>query len=378
MIDNKKSNSLDRNLCQWLYSERLQDSLFDPIELQTKKISSKSYANTLASLECFVDELLSNDEIPFVASIGGIGRKDYLANSLAHQYFIRIPSFIDAINMLSTNYYYSERINVFIDCCQSIGLLKISLEWKNIWSDPKKNDARFGGISAADIFNNLVQKIRDEWKIKNLQTKVNARKKDANSRCIEYCNYVDALFDNCGRLVVLRIDLYYKKEYSNDINVSDITNDLNHLFENKRCNSIFDFMKGYIAKLEFGIDKGIHYHVLFFFDGSERNNHRHIHLAEEIGEYWVDIITKGRGDYWNVNDKAIRYDELGKRGIGVINWNETNLIKNLKYIVEYFCKVDQFIRPKFGSKVRLLRRGNFPKVPKVKRGRPRKDMEDMT
>ena len=68
-------------------------------------------------------------------------------------------------------------------------------------------------------------------------------------------------------------------------------------------------------------------------------------------------------------------DSLGKRGIGVINCDDTNLMKNLKYIVQYFCKLEQFIRPKFSSKVRLLRRGNFPKVQKVKRGRPRKVKE---
>lgn len=375
MQESEKSAGLDRNLCQWLYREQLYDSLFDPIKLQNKKLSSKVYANILSKLECFVDELLSNDEIPFVPSLDRIGKKDYLANSLAHQYFIFIPDFIDVINILSTDYYYSERINVFTDYCHSMGLLNISFEWKNIWVDAKKTDPRFSGISAADIFNNLVQKIRNEWKIKNLQSKVNARKKDASKRYVEYCKYVNSLFNNCARQVVLRIDLYYKKEYTNSVSVFDITNDLNHLFENKRCNSIFDYMNGYIAKLEYGIDKGLHYHIIFFFDGSERNNYSHIHLAEEIGEYWINTITKGRGDYWNVNNNAAYYDKLGKRGIGVINWHETNLIENLKYVVGYFCKVDQFIRPKLGSKVRLLRRGNFPKVTKVKRGRPRKIKE---
>jgi hypothetical protein len=256
-----------------------------------------------------------------------------------------------------------------------MGLLDIDLEWNNIWYDPKKTDPRFDGISAADILNKLVEKIRIEWKTNNIQAKVNARKKDANNRYNEYCKYIDNLFKNCARQVVLRIDLYYKKQYANNITIADITNDLNHLFENKRCNSIFDCMNGYIAKLEFGVDKGLHYHVLFFFDGSERNIYSHIHFAEEIGKYWVDTITKGRGDYWNVNDNAARYDSLGKRGIGVINWDDTNLMKNLKYIVQYFCKLEQFIRPKFSSKVRLLRRGNFPKVQKVKRGRPRKIKE---
>jgi hypothetical protein len=370
MKERENSVGLDKNLCQWMYRQRLHDILLDPTKIQNKKLS-KLYVSTLSRLEFFIDELLSNDEIPFVLSLSGNGTKDYDPSSLAHSYFILVNDFIDAVNMLSQHYYYSERINVFIDCCYSMGLLDIDLEWNNIWYDPKKTDPRFDGISAADIFNKLVEKIRHEWKTNNIQAKVNARKKDSNNRYTEYCKYIDALFNNCARQIVLRIDLYYKKQYANNFTIADITNDLNHLFENKRCNSIFNYMNGYIAKLEFGVDKGLHYHVLFFFDGSERNIYSHIHFAEEIGKYWVDTITKGRGDYWNVNDNAAHYDSLGKRGIGVINWDETNLMKNLKYIVQYFCKVDQFIRPKFGSKVRLLRRGNPPKIPIKKMGKPR-------
>jgi hypothetical protein len=99
-------------------------------------------------------------------------------------------------------------------------------------------------------------------------------------------------------------------------------------------------------------------------------------LANKIGEYWVNIITKGRGDYWNVNDKSDQYEKLGRCGIGVIKWDNDRLRKNLKeYVVQYLCKVDQFIKPKFGGKVRLIRRGKFPEISVNKLGRPRKEME---
>lgn len=378
MRENEQSDRLDRALGRRLYYRELYDSLFDATKLNTTKFRNKTagckfYAGQLFKLECFVDELLSNDEIPFVPYLGSDDRKKYDPSSLAGQYFRLIPGFIDAVNMLSPNYEYSERINVLITCCKSMGLLSERLDWRDIWIDPPKNDLRFSGASAAEIFNTLVNAIRSEWKTNNIQAKVNARKKETNKRYAEYCQYVDALFDETARLVVLRIDLYYKKQYTSSMTVADIRKDLDHLLENKRCHpSLFGSMKGYIAKLEYGVDKGMHWHVLFFLDGSERRTASHIHFTEEIGDYWNDMITKGLGDYWNVNANAKTYDKLGRRGVGVINWHDADLIRNLKeFVIEYLCKMDQFIKPNFGPKVRLFRRGNFPKKPAKKLGRPR-------
>ena len=95
-----------------------------------------------------------------------------------------------------------------------------------------------------------------------------------------------------------------------------------------------------------------------------------------MGKYWVDRITNGRGNYWNVNASADHYEKLGSLAIGVISWNDTDKIENLKkYVVGYLCKMDQYFSPKWGLKVKLFRRGNFPDIPDNKRGRPRKASE---
>ena len=375
MRDKKEFNRLDRALCQRLYNdEKTYDSLFCPEML---KHIPKIHANFLFNLECFVDDILSNDEIPFVLCLGANSRNDYDPAFLAQKYFGSVPDFIDVVNMLLPNYDYSELINVFISCCRSIGLLHESLNWIKFSFDPQKNylkiDPRFGEVQAAEIFNTLVKEIRSDWRINKTQIKVNERRKDAEKRYLDYCKYIDSLFDDRARLLVLRVDLFYKKQHSNSISISDMQKDLASFFKNQRHNSLFDYKKGYIVKLEYGIDKGFHWHLLFFFDGSERKSSSHIHLAEGIGEYWINAITKGRGDYWNVNNKVDHYEKLERRGIGVINWNDDELRKNLKErVVHYLCKIDQFIKPKSGKKVKLIRRGLPPKKTIKKLGRPRK------
>jgi hypothetical protein len=376
MSKHGRGNDFDRFLCKEHY-KKISDSLFDPAKLQEPKLRSY-FAEQLSELESFVDGLLTNDETPFVAGLDKYGKIQYAFNTLASRYFISMPRFIASVNMLSPRYEYSEHINVFIACCHSMGLQNGTLDWKNIYRDPQKTNPRLGGRTSAELFNGLVTNIRSEWKLKKIQAKVNDRKKEASDQKEDYCKYADSLFDDryyqgCARLVVLRIDLFYQKYYADSMNVVDIAEDLDHLFENKRCNSLFDFMKGYIAKLEYGADKGVHWHVIFFFDGSKKKNSSHIKLTEGIGEYWVNVITKGRGDYWNSNDNVDRFDQLGRRGIGVINWYNTELRRSLKeHVIGYLCKTDQFIRPKWGHKVRLFRRGNYPKIRVNKRGRSRK------
>lgn len=384
----KKKNRLESSLCSAVYKELgKQQLLFEPKKLlnlesqQQFKLGATFYAFELCNLEQFVDALLSCDEVPFTLDSRTGYENNYLPSPSISRYFAFMPDFLKVVNMLSSRHEYSERINVFRTCCQAMGLLNVGLEWKNIYFDPKKTDPRFAGSPpAAEIFNTLVSNIRLEWKIKKTQAKVNARKQEADKRYDDYCNYVDALFNHCARLVVLRIDLFYKKQHAESRTVADITKDLNHLIENKRGNpSLFGFMNGYIAKLEYGFDKGMHWHVLFFFDGSKRNNASHIHLAESIGEYWINTVTKGYGDYWNVNANADNYDRKGTLGIGAINYDDIDLRDNLKYrVIKYLCKMEQFIKPIFGPKVKLFRRGNYPKMPDNKPGRPRRKLKTQT
>ena len=378
MSENKKLDDLDQVLCQEHY-KKIRGSLFDPVKLQKLKLNSSFYASSLFKLECFVDALLSNAEIPFVPWSYRGGQREFVFNTFAERYFGSIPDFIEVINMLSPDYVYGERIKVFIFSCQAMGLLSEPLDWKNIHYDRQKTDPRFGGVSAAELFNALVQKIRSEWKSNNLQAKVNAQKIEANNRHLAYCKYADSLFADQARLVVVRIDLCYENQYANSMSVDNILADLDSLFRNKRANTRFRFMKGYIAKLEYSVDQGGHWHVIFFFDASGRKNSNHIKLTEDIGEYWIDVITKGRGVYWSSNKNTDRFDKFGSLGVGVINWDDTNLRRTLnELVIGYLCKVDQFSKPKWGAKVRVFRRGNFPKMRINKRGRPRKELESYT
>jgi hypothetical protein len=218
------------------------------------------------------------------------------------------------------------------------------------------------GKRLGDLFNDLIDRIRTAGRSKVFQEKLRKRKESAAGNFPSACRYVDVLFKHRTRMLVLRLEFGYLENLAQGITVEQARQDLQRLLRNKRHNKLFSTEIGYIWKLEEGIQRGPHFHVFIFLDGSLSRHH--MYLAEMIGRYWRDSITKGRGTFHNCNRKKYKY-----RAIGMIKHDEMELIDNLKHkAIYYLTKQDQFSRIKSG---RTFGKGKPPKLPDVKLGRPR-------
>ena len=321
------------------------------------------YARVLSLLDAFVEHAESTNEIPILPRLDTRGYTGYEFSPLAQGYFYLVPEFVEIITRLSDEFEYSEYINAFRTCCNSMKLGENQLIKSSVWRQQRLSYLHTDSKPASELFNTLVSNLRIEAKSENVKRRTRSRLREAEERYQEYCDYIDELFKNCARLVVLRIDLFYGVEHAIFIDLNEAQADIDHFLANRRCNSIFHHLKGYIIKLEYGIEKRLHFHVLLMFDGSKRSNTGHIHLTKLIGDYWVNVITRGRGAYWNCNARIDDFKKLGQCGIGTINADQLELIHNLKhYVIRYLCKTSQFVRPKFGSVVKLIRRGNHIQI----------------
>ena len=198
--------------------------------------------------------------------------------------------------------------------------------------------------------------------------------------------YIDRIFKKHSRILVIRVDLSYKAEYStsaqkpnagsNEISAEfeQVKSDIEHLLNNRRHNKIFKDLLGYIWKLEYGVLRGYHYHVIFFFDNAKRS--QDIVIGKSIGVYWENVITQGRGTYYNVNGSSHYYKNDAR---GVIHYTDTSPRKGLEDIAKYFSKADYFMRlelPKQyqrgrNSLYRPMGKGQIKIASGSKRGRPR-------
>ena len=218
-------------------------------------------------------------------------------------------------------------------------------------------------ISLVAHLNGYVDKIRREVRSKNFRSKLNSYQRSSNKNYKELIGYADALFERYSRLLILRVDLSYRKQYSKTTQ-AEARRDRERLFGNARSNKLFGDMVGYIWKLEHGPVKGFHYHVMFFFDGSKVREDGT--LAERVGRYWNEMVTKGRGLSYNCNASKWRYKNCG---IGMVNYNDSVLREvGLRSAICYLTKTDLYM--KLQTDGRGMGKGNEP-LPKGPCGRPR-------
>ena len=163
-------------------------------------------------------------------------------------------------------------------------------------------------------------------------------------------NGIDEAFIGCSKLLVLRIDVGYEQDSSNPFlsheerrnNGLQAKEDLEDFIDNMDSTTLFNHLRGYALKIEYGTSKGFHCHLLFLLNGSRVQ--RDICIAEGIGEYWESITrANGRnGLYHNCNKDKDKYDD--NCGIGAINYTDKELIANLKNnVAPYLTKLDEYI-----------------------------------
>ena len=178
--------------------------------------------------------------------------------------------------------------------------------------------------------------------------------------------YIDVLSEQYSKLNVIRIDLSYKKPHSDTMTLDAANSDFDRMMSNRRGKpTIFKDQVGYTCKKEYTKDRGVHFHAIFFYDGQKVL--KDILKAEQIGQYWVNEITKEKGSYHNCNRK-----EYKNKGVGILDHKDSKKRENLDIAVSYLCKDDdQDIEPiKTNEKDRAFVRGTIPKS-KKKLGRPR-------
>ncbi|HBO3902607.1 YagK/YfjJ domain-containing protein [Pseudomonas aeruginosa] len=218
-------------------------------------------------------------------------------------------------------------------------------------------------VDVARRLNSYVDGVRSEVRSSRFQSKLNRYHRSGNKNLNGVNKYIDALFGVYSRLLVLRVDLSYRKEFS-DVSLERAIEDRERLFCNARSNKIFSEMVGYIWKLEHGMEKGFHFHVMFFYDGSKVRED--ITRAQRIGEYWKRAITGSRGIYYNCNASKSRYKYCG---IGMIKHDDALTIEWLRKAAVYLTKSDLYMKIK--TTRRGMGRGKVP--PKnLGLGRPRK------
>lgn len=214
--------------------------------------------------------------------------------------------------------------------------------------------------------NDAVRRIRDEGRGDAFRKLLKRYLRPAVENYRSLIDLIRALQAKYHHLLVIRLDLSYLKAHSASISYEEVR-DHRIAFRRyvKRCKRLERAYLGSVLKLEFGVEKGLHYHALVFVNGDVL--HGDVDIARELGEHWKTDITKGKGIYFNCNRH--RYDE---RGIGSVRYDDERTRHNLETrVVAYITKPDFYIHSVKRDEHRTIWPSLRPKNEPVKRGRKR-------
>ncbi|MFM0335018.1 YagK/YfjJ domain-containing protein [Paraburkholderia fungorum] len=347
------------------------------------------YNLTLGMLIRFMNLVIRGNR-PAFKEINVHGGKQYLPASKLGYYFKGIHGFLE---VYSRDLVFAPHIQVHFNVYRRHPIRYCVLDSPNRISHSGEPEAR--------VFEDFIAKLREEGERINVKKKVADWQRNYKKNSRRLRQYEAYLYRKYARLVWIRIDFLYKKTCVTDqqineidatlqsiairdqakyldgkedvgeretiarVDIKEMMSDRDHLFENMRGKpSLFEHLAGHIWSLEWSRIGGYHMHCALAFDGSKV--HKHEWLADQIGEYWVNVITNGRGWYHNCNRGAYRDYVLGP-----VEYHETDKRERLLKRLEYLAKKDQFVYVKPSVKCKLFGTGRLPKVAEGGSGRPR-------
>jgi hypothetical protein len=300
------------------------------------------------AIDVFVDRVLRCCSVPFDPAKG-----PYVQD---HLY---IPRPIAMTPAFREQYDLGESVRIFIEVADELGL---SAEW------PLREPLEPCRARA----NTLVWVWANEFvcTLRRRALVAAAQRRAVLKRCYAKLNFrngkalIEALFAKCSRLNVVRVDLEYLERHPASLEQAKA--DFSRLLNNSRQNAIFAHMLGYIWRLEWARETGFHFHVIFFFDDSERN--QSFYIGQQIAEYWDNVITKGRGRTHICKIGEYPPDRLGIGTIDRRDIRKRSVLVNV--VLHYLVKADELACPRVPKGTRTFQTSQMPE-PHSGLGRPR-------
>ncbi|MDS7927991.1 inovirus-type Gp2 protein, partial [Acinetobacter sp. V102_4] len=198
--------------------------------------------------------------------------------------------------------------------------------------------------------NRFVNHIRENMLGPETKRELRKRKKHCRKNYRSCVKWFGKHLNTYSKVMVVRLDLYYKFGISELINTSPdfegsrhnahclmtIKTDVERLLGNFRSDPTLKEIIGYCLKFEHGPYKGQHVHCIILLDGHAHQ--KDVKWAEDIGQYWVKL-TNGKGAYHNCNRNSSDYKYPCT---GMISYDDHEKIHNLCRCLAYLCKSDQY------------------------------------
>jgi hypothetical protein len=214
-----------------------------------------------------------------------------------------------------------------------------------------------------EIANDMVKCVRKIGRSTAFQNKVRIFERKSKDNGLQFNRYIDAHFKKRSRLLFVRLDFGYTNTFVDAVDRDNkkvyarLKKDWSALLRDLNLKILKDKLRGFVWKLEYGLKKSFHLHVLLIIDNSQIRSD--IIIAKIIGEHWEKIVTGNRGDYFNCNAKKDSYRFCG---IGQVHRDNAEMRQVLSNQVgAYITKPDYVISLEAPGGGRTFGKGKMPK-----------------
>lgn len=226
-------------------------------------------------------------------------------------------------------------------------------------------------VNLTNRLNEAIQWIRAEAKSPRFQEARIKHMHLSNKNYRSLKSYVDSLQAKHAKLLIIRLDLYLTKKVRSEEQIAhaDLERYRRH-FLRRISTDYCAAMVGYVWKLEYGLERNHHYHLMLIFNGNELKSDNKI--SHSLGKLWSDKVTQGRGSYFSCNSQKGRYRYCG---IGMLEHRDAEKRAALDRACQYLTKTDFFVKYHLPEGARSFGKGTVDMVVKT-RGRRRSTHRD--
>lgn len=246
--------------------------------------------------------------------------------------------------------------------------------WEEHWDEVCAFLILGSDATSVNAANDFIERIRQIARRDDFTKALRNHRRVASKNWQGFRAYIDGLFEQYLKLLVVRVDLGY---CYNPFEAIRSRAHVGELDARKHLRKMLRYLRRHVPecvgsawKLEYGAAKGYHVHLLVFLDGHQCREG--ITWGRRLGEKWEEI-TAGTGAYWNCNADEESYRRRGLLGIGLIHYADWDLRAGLARTAMYLVKVDAYAKLKSSGNGRNFGRGEIKSKPTGNRaGRPRK------
>lgn len=345
---------------------------YEEIELNGRKtIFRHRSMRYLFAIEQFVkdieEEYNDNGKANGIREWGGRDgcRKEY-RYKLGKKYYGKLNGWLERYREGTR---YSPHIEAFHDACKELGIIGKRRFW---FGEPGDTDTQHNK-PYTDWFNGLIVKIHEHCQSRKFKERERLLKIHVQRNIDNVTAFEQELFsDEVGwaRWLVLELTLKYESKYRGSITLDDVIKHRDTFFKARRYNNMMSCIKAYVWAIEEGEDTGFHLHVVLFCPPVTKDDER---LANQIGDYWADVVTQGKGAFHNSNRADLKpsYEMYGHGiGVGLIEHSNRKMRGSLLENLLYLAKAEQQLQIRTEGNVHTFGMSGVPK--KVRVGRPRK------